>query len=76
MSVSDSSSAIQEDQANLNPEVAGEQKTKAGRPGMLGAAEVLELTSRTRHLLPDVVLSVTVPHILPLLFLNILRIFY
>ena len=41
MSVSDSSSAIQEDQANSNPEVAGDQKTKAGRPGMLGAAEVL-----------------------------------
>nr|YP_009530695.1 hypothetical protein PMNZ_442 [Paulinella micropora]AXY63384.1 hypothetical protein PMNZ_442 [Paulinella micropora] len=30
------------------------------------AAEVLELTRRTRNLLPDVVLSVTVPHILPL----------
>ena len=41
MSVSDSSSAIQEDQANSNPEVAGDQKTKVGRPGMLGAAEVL-----------------------------------
>ena len=41
MSVSDSSSAIQEDQAKSNPEVAGDQKTKAGRPGMLGAADVL-----------------------------------
>ena len=41
MSVSDSSSAIQEDQANLNSEAAGDQKTKVGRPGMLGAAEVL-----------------------------------
>jgi len=30
------------------------------------AAEVLDLTRRTRDLLPDVVLSVTVPHILPL----------
>lgn len=31
-----------------------------------GAAEVLTLTRRTRQLLPQVVLSVTVPHILPL----------
>ena len=30
------------------------------------AAEVLELTHRTRALLPEVVLSVTVPHVLPL----------
>jgi hypothetical protein len=30
------------------------------------AAEVLELTCRTRALLPQVVLSVTVPHVLPL----------
>jgi len=30
------------------------------------AAEVLELTRRTRQLLPEVVLSVTVPHVLPL----------
>jgi hypothetical protein len=30
------------------------------------AAEVLDLTRRTRALLPEVVLSVTVPHILPL----------
>ena len=30
------------------------------------AAEVLELTRRTRQLLPDVVLSVTVPHVLPM----------
>jgi hypothetical protein len=30
------------------------------------AAEVLELTARTRELLPEVVLSVTVPHVLPL----------
>ena len=30
------------------------------------AAEVLELTRRTRALLPDVVLSVTVPHVLPM----------
>jgi Protein of unknown function (DUF561) len=33
---------------------------------VFGAAEVLELTSRTRELLPQVVLSVTVPHVLPL----------
>jgi hypothetical protein len=33
---------------------------------IFGAAEVLELTRRTRTLLPDVVLSVTVPHVLPL----------
>jgi hypothetical protein len=33
---------------------------------VFGAAEVLELTRRTRALLPDVVLSVTVPHVLPL----------
>ena len=30
------------------------------------AAEVLELTRRTRELLPEVVLSVTVPHVLPM----------
>ena len=30
------------------------------------AAEVLELTRRTRSLLPEVVLSVTVPHVLPI----------
>jgi len=30
------------------------------------AAEVLEITRRTRDLLPEVVLSVTVPHVLPL----------
>jgi hypothetical protein len=30
------------------------------------AAEVLELTRRTRELLPEVALSVTVPHVLPL----------
>ena len=30
------------------------------------AAEVLELTRQTRALLPDVVLSVTVPHVLPM----------
>jgi hypothetical protein len=33
---------------------------------VFGAAEVLELTRRTRELLPHVVLSVTVPHTLPL----------
>jgi hypothetical protein len=33
---------------------------------VFGVAEVLELTCRTRALLPDVVLSVTVPHVLPL----------
>ena len=33
---------------------------------VFGAAEVLELTRRTRALLPEVVLSVTVPHVLPL----------
>ncbi|MEB3165686.1 MAG: DUF561 domain-containing protein [Cyanobacteriota bacterium] len=33
---------------------------------VFGADEVLELTRRTRALLPDVVLSVTVPHVLPL----------
>jgi hypothetical protein len=33
---------------------------------IFGAAEVLELTRRTRELLPEVVLSVTVPHVLPL----------
>ena len=31
-----------------------------------GAEEVLALTRRTRELLPEVVLSVTVPHVLPL----------
>lgn len=33
---------------------------------MFGADEVLDLTRRSRALLPDVVLSVTVPHVLPL----------
>jgi len=33
---------------------------------VFGADEVLELTRRTRALLPQVVLSVTVPHVLPL----------
>jgi hypothetical protein len=33
---------------------------------IFGAEEVLALTRRTRALLPDVVLSVTVPHVLPL----------
>ncbi len=33
---------------------------------LFGAAEVLELTRRTRELLPETVLSVTVPHTLPL----------
>jgi hypothetical protein len=33
---------------------------------IFGAAEVLELTRRSRSLLPEVVLSVTVPHVLPL----------
>ena len=33
---------------------------------MFGAEEVLALTRRTRELLPQVVLSVTVPHVLPL----------
>jgi len=33
---------------------------------IFGAAEVLELTRRTRELLPQVLLSVTVPHVLPL----------
>ena len=33
---------------------------------IFGADEVLELTRRTRALLPEVVLSVTVPHVLPL----------
>ena len=33
---------------------------------IFGATEVLELTRRTRSLLPDVVLSVTVPHVLPM----------
>jgi hypothetical protein len=33
---------------------------------IFGAAEVLELTRRTRSLLPEVVLSVTVPHVLPM----------
>jgi hypothetical protein len=33
---------------------------------LFDAAEVLELTRRTRELLPEVVLSVTVPHVLPL----------
>ena len=33
---------------------------------IFGADEVLELTRRTRALLPEVVLSVTVPHVLPI----------
>ncbi len=33
---------------------------------LFDAEEVLALTHRTRELLPDVVLSVTVPHVLPL----------
>ena len=33
---------------------------------IFGADEVLELTRRTRALLPEVVLSVTVPHVLPM----------
>ena len=33
---------------------------------IFGADEVLELTRRTRFLMPDVVLSVTVPHVLPM----------
>jgi hypothetical protein len=33
---------------------------------IFGAEEVLELTRRTRRLLPEVVLSVTVPHVLPM----------
>jgi thiamine monophosphate synthase len=33
---------------------------------IFGADEVLELTRRTRALLPEVLLSVTVPHVLPL----------
>ncbi|MEI6112248.1 MAG: DUF561 domain-containing protein, partial [Cyanobium sp. ELA712] len=33
---------------------------------IFGADEVLELTRRTRALLPEVMLSVTVPHVLPL----------
>ena len=33
---------------------------------IFGAAEVLELTRRSRELLPEVVLSVTVPHVLPM----------
>ena len=33
---------------------------------IFGAEEVLELTLHTRGLLPDVVLSVTVPHVLPM----------
>jgi hypothetical protein len=33
---------------------------------VFGAAEVLELTRVSRRLMPDVVLSVTVPHVLPL----------
>ena len=34
---------------------------------IFGADEVLELTRRTRALLPEVVLSVTVPHVLSLI---------
>ncbi len=41
MSSSDSGSAIQADQDNLNSSEIKEEKTKSGRPGMLGAAEVL-----------------------------------
>ena len=33
---------------------------------IFGATEVLELTRCTRSLLPEVVLSVTVPHVLPM----------
>jgi hypothetical protein len=33
---------------------------------IFGAVEVLELTRQTRALLPEVVLSVTVPHVLPM----------
>ena len=33
---------------------------------IFGAEEVLALTRRTRELLPEVVLSVTVPHVLPM----------
>ncbi len=33
---------------------------------IFGAEEVLELTRQTRELLPEVVLSVTVPHVLPM----------
>merc|ERR1711965_955012 len=33
---------------------------------IFGSAEVIELTRRTRSLLPEVVLSVTVPHVLPM----------
>ena len=33
---------------------------------IFGAEEVLDLTRRTRELLPEVVLSVTVPHVLPM----------
>ncbi len=42
MSVSDSSSATQEDHSSPKAaEIATDDKTKTGRPGMLGAAEVL-----------------------------------
>ena len=42
MSVSDSPSEIQENQqANSNTTEAGGEKTKSGRPGMLGAVDVL-----------------------------------
>ncbi len=41
MSASDGSSMIQEDQDNSTSSEIKEEKPKAGRPGMLGAAEVL-----------------------------------
>ena len=41
MSVSDTSSEIQEDQVSTKSPEKTEEKTKSGRPGMLGAAEVL-----------------------------------
>ena len=42
MSVSDSSSATQEDQVTPKPvDVGTDEKEKTGRPGMLGAADVL-----------------------------------
>ncbi len=41
MSVSNSSSKIQEDQENSNSRETGDQKAKTGRPGMLGAVDVL-----------------------------------
>ena len=41
MNASESPSAIQEDQDNSTSSEIKEEKTKSGRPGMLGAAEVL-----------------------------------